>query len=323
MQAQGISAVVTTWNNAASIRQCLDSVLAAGVDKAVLCDCGSSDDTVQVVCDDYPQVAILSRGCLFNFAQARNLGIRNTTSPLILFLDGDWRADPSSFRKLQHALLSSPDYAVAAPRFKDEDGQIQIGHNVRRFPTTGALCMELLLLHKLLPHNSVTRHYRMMDFAHDQDRVVDHGCGAFILARRQALLETGAYDESYGPAWMEDVDLSQRLARLGWITVFCAAATAQHLGRETTRHFIIENRYDDFYRSVLRYCRTYLTSSRRLVRACMAVGMLARMAFSYLLPQGLRRRLLRHYRIYNSDPAIQSYKQMYLRTLAGVIHKFP
>ncbi len=36
MQERGVSAVVTTWNNAGSISQCLGSILAAGVDEVVL-----------------------------------------------------------------------------------------------------------------------------------------------------------------------------------------------------------------------------------------------------------------------------------------------
>ncbi|HEY2934049.1 MAG TPA: glycosyltransferase family 2 protein [Acidobacteriota bacterium] len=311
----GISAVVTAWNNSLSVCRCLDSLRTAGIREVVLCDCGSEDDTVEIVAREYPGVPILSRDQKINFAQARNLGLAKTREPLVLFVDGDWIAGADCICELENKLLSCDRFAVAVPRFQNEDGTFQIGHNVRRFPSNRALCTELLLLHKLLPNNPATPHYRMMDFPHDRDCVVEHACGAFVLTRRDALVEIGGYDECYAPAWMEDVDLHRRLASRGWRTIFCADAAAIHTGRETSRHFIIEHRYHDFYRSVLRYCRIHLPDACQMVRISMAVGMLLRILFSYVFPGWLRPRLLRRYGIYNSDRAIQSYKQMYFQVL--------
>lgn len=316
MKIPDLSVVVTTWNNARSIRRCLNSLSGLKVVEIFLCDCGSSDATLEVVIQNHPHVTVLSQGHQLSFAQARNLGLERASASFILFIEGDWCADETSLVELSKILLSDDQIAVAVPVFRDADGKIQIGHNVRRFPTTTALCTELLLLHKLFPHNKATACYRMADFDHQEDKIVDHASGAFILARREVLLHVGGYDENYAPAWMEDLDLSQRLSRLGWKSVFCARATARHIGRETTRHFLIENRYDDFYRGVLRYSHDYLGRSGQTVRICMVLGMLVRIAFSCFLPRLVRMHLLRTYRIYNSDKVIQSYKQMYFRALA-------
>ena len=114
------------------------------------------------------------------------------------------------------------------------------------------------------------------------------------------------------------IDLAQRLRQHGWRSRFCASASALHLGRETIRHFFIENYYDAYYRSVLRYTAKYLRSSYDVVRFCLLAGLATKAAFSYGLPAGLRARLLRGLDIYNSDETIQGYRQVYLRAIEVV-----
>jgi len=258
-----------------------------------------------------------TRSSVPSLAEARNLALRSTDSGFVLFMEADWTLDPASLTLLQSATEADSNRAIAVPLFLDEDGAEQKGHNIRRFPTPAALCVEYLVLHKLLGSfmgtDPWTRHYRMTDFDHRQDADVDHACGAVALVRRDMLLQVGGYDEHFIPAWMEDVELGQRLKAAGYTTRFCHRALARHLGRETTRHRLIEAHYVDFYRGVLRYCRSHLGVSWQLVRLCLLMGLIAKAGFSYLLPGSIRRLLLEHHRIYNSDQEIRSYRHMYLR----------
>ena len=290
---QELTVLVTTWNNGASIQRCLEAVQAWSPGSILLCDCGSIDATLEIVQREFsPPVRILNQATAgsrrLSFARARNLGLKHASTPWLLMIDGDWEADRSCILRLAERLKADPSVAIAVPRFRDGFGvrDLQIGHNVRRFPTSAPLCRELLLLHKLLGNDPATRRYRMLDFDHAHDCVVDYACGAFILVNREALLRIGGYDERYAPAWMEDVDLSQRLVAAGRKTLFCADATAQHIGRETTRHFVIEARYHEFYRSLLRYARNYLGRSWQLVRVSLILGLAAKIGFAYALPVG-------------------------------------
>lgn len=317
-QVQGFSVLVTTWNNAASIGRCLrsvESLFEGDRERIFVGDCGSSDGTLQIVRQEFPAVEILCSGSPRSFAQVRNLALQKASGRWLLMLEGDWGLDAASFRELLHKLASDPSLAIAVPRFCDPDGSLQIGHNVRRFPSAASLCSEYLLVHKLWPREPSTRRYRMLDFDHAQDRRVDHACGAVILADRGALLEAGGYDDDFAPAWMEDVDLSRRLAARGRGTLFCHRAEARHIGRETTRHFLIEARYGEFYRGVLLYARRYLGIRWQAVRLCLILGLLAKIGFSYLIPVPLRRWLLRRYRIYNSEAAIRGYRRQYFDAL--------
>jgi hypothetical protein len=280
----------------------------------IVADVGSTDRTAEIIASEFPKVRLLRCNDIQSFASARNAGLAQSSGPFVLFLDGDWLADPVSVDRLLSELQRNPALAIAVPRFTDDSANNHVGHNVRRFPTAQSLAAEFLMLHKLTGSEAVRKH-RMLDFDHLTDRDIDHPCGPFLLARRKPLVESRGYDETFEGAWMEDVDLARRLHHLGWRCRFCASAKAVHMGRETIRHFFIERHYDAYYRSVLRYVGRYLPDYYSLVRGCLLIGLASKAAFSYALPASLRVRVLQRLVLYNSDAAIQGYRQMYVKAI--------
>ena len=51
--------------------------------------------------------------------------------------------------------------------------------------------------------------------------------GCFLMLRRQAVEEVGAFDESFGK-YFEDVDICLRMARAGWRVMHHGATSAAH-----------------------------------------------------------------------------------------------
>src|SRR5437899_2197643 len=244
------------------------------------CALGSTDGTAGIVSTEFANASLVQFDRIKSFARVRNASLALSTEPFVLFVDGDWVANAASVGHLIREAEAHTDCAIVVPRFMDDLGNNHIGHNVRRFPTAGALAAEFLMVHKLFGSDAVSK-YRMLDFDHLADRDVDHPCGAFVLVRRESLSAVGAYDESIQGAWMEDIDLAQRLRRSGWRCRFCASATALHLGRETMRHFFIEQHYDAHYDGVLRYTAIYLPNSYNFLRICLLIGLVSKTAFSY------------------------------------------
>jgi glycosyltransferase involved in cell wall biosynthesis len=78
----------------------------------VVVDCGSNDDTVSVVRSFGDDVALIERR-LPNAASARNVGLAETCSPYIGFLDSDDEALPEKSGKLAAVLDTRPAVALA------------------------------------------------------------------------------------------------------------------------------------------------------------------------------------------------------------------
>ena len=93
MSAPIVSVVIPTYNRAAELKRCLDSLVAQTTDdfEVLVCDDGSTDDTVEVVGGfaDRLNLRFLPSARWGGPARPRNLGIENAAGEWIAFLDSD------------------------------------------------------------------------------------------------------------------------------------------------------------------------------------------------------------------------------------------
>ncbi len=108
-----ISVIIPTYNRAHTLSRALGSVLAQThpADEVVVIDDGSTDNTVKLIQDSYPNVKLIqqqNRGV----SAARNSGIRACSSEWIALLDSDDEWLPDKLNK-QLALVSQrPEYKI-------------------------------------------------------------------------------------------------------------------------------------------------------------------------------------------------------------------
>ena len=219
-----VAVVIVTYNSAGDIDKCLDSV--QNVTEVVVVDNGSSDATVRLAGARGPAVRVVANGANRGFAAAANQGVCATTSPLVLFLNPD--AALVTGLESMVAECQSPGVGAAGGRLIDENGETQIGFNLRNRPTPAVLVAEALLVNRLWPSNPVNRRYRCLDLNHFQAQDVEQPAGAFLMVRRDALHSIAGWDERFHPLWFEDVDLCLRLRRAGHRIRYVPGAVALH-----------------------------------------------------------------------------------------------
>ena len=102
-----ISTVIPSYNRADTLERALESVLAqtSPVDEIILVDDGSTDDSIALVRDKFPQVRVLqqpNRGV----SAARNHGVAKAKFDWIAFLDSDdsWQVQKIEQIRAAHAL---------------------------------------------------------------------------------------------------------------------------------------------------------------------------------------------------------------------------
>jgi N-acetylglucosaminyl-diphospho-decaprenol L-rhamnosyltransferase len=214
--------VVVTYDALPWIERCLDSV--RGVETVVV-DHGSTDGTVDLVRERYPDVRLVeaeNRG----LAAGWNRGIRETQSQYVLLLNADaWLAGGALERLLDFA-DARPRAAVVGPRLRNPDGTLQ--RSVRGFPTVWRLATEYLFLRKLAPGTSAFNAFYAGGFDHDEVRVVEVVMGACMLVRRAAVEQVGECDEDYF-LFSEETDWCYRFREAGWEVVFFPGAECTHV----------------------------------------------------------------------------------------------
>ena len=184
---------------------------------------------------------------------------------------------------LNDALLESPQCAIAAPKILNPDGSVQgsargdpdmltglfgrtpvLGRMLRRLPVAG----RHVLAERLVREGAA-------------NTVVDWVSGACLLARRDRLLEVGAFDERYFLYW-EDADLCRRLRQASYEVRFITGAAAVHRvghSSRTARAHAIRA----FHESAYLYYATHVAPGRMHPKRLVARVLLA-----------LRRRWLLH-----------------------------
>jgi glycosyltransferase involved in cell wall biosynthesis len=108
-----ISAIIPTYNRRHTLLQALASVYAQGdwVYEVIVVDDGSTDDTVPVVRELYPQVRLI---CQSNqgVSHARNRGIEAAAGNWVALLDSDDQWLPDKLKVQVAALIESPEARV-------------------------------------------------------------------------------------------------------------------------------------------------------------------------------------------------------------------
>lgn len=216
--AAPVAVVLVTWNSAAYLPACLESLerLVRPAAELVVVDSGSTDESVACVQRHSPRARIDTAAENVGFCAGNNRGIRATTSPYVLVLNPDTILEPPFLEELLPA-FDDPAVGMAAPKLLRFDR--------RTLDSAGQG-----LSHSRRPRD---RGYGRPDRGQfERDEPVFGVCGAAALYRR-AMLESLAdpgpayFDEAFF-AFGEDLDLAWRARRLGWRAVYRHRAVGYH-----------------------------------------------------------------------------------------------
>ena len=293
---RGLDVVIVAHRTRELLRRCLDSLRAyppATEMKVVVVDNASGDGTAEMVRADYPDVELIEASRNLGFAAATNLGADRGTADYLLALNPDTAATAGALDTAIAALEAHPEAAVVGPRLVREDGSLD--HAAKRsFPTPLSALGHFSGVGRRPGARGRLAAYRAPEV---ESGPVDAVNGAFMLMRREAYEAAGGFDEGYW-MYMEDLDLSYRLAQRGFVSWYEPAATVIHTkggsvdgGRSPRLEWA-------FHRGMYRFYRRHYAPERSpalnaLVYVGIAVKLMAAVAQS-LLRRSLAR--LRHRR---------------------------
>ncbi len=209
-----LSVAVINFNGATSLIPALKSVYALeGVRLAtvMVVDNASTDDSVAVVKQHFPEVQVCCLPENRGPNPARNTGLRRAATDLVLIMDNDIVLAADYIMRLAEVFRKRPATGAASGqiRIHDEPGTVQ--------------------------YNGIDIHYageiaaRPLE-ARDTVRVSCVSAGA-ALFNRSHTLGAGGFDEDFFIGW-EDGDLTFRLSLAGYPCYMVSGAVAYHMRRQ-------------------------------------------------------------------------------------------
>lgn len=232
----GISVVIPSRSGFELLARLLPGLLtelASYSHEVIVVDNGSTDGTAVLVPPQFPTVNLLYHQKPLSFSAAVNRGIRLARFRYVCLLNNDMVLQPEFFANLLHAFEQVPDLFCAT-------AQIFFPPGVRREETGKAV------MPPRADRSTDTSFPLRCDIPVEGENLsyVLYGSGGASLYDTAKLRRLGQFDESYRPAYVEDLDVGFRAWQRGWPTVYVARAGVVHYHRTTTARYYTPEELD-------------------------------------------------------------------------------
>ena len=199
-QWPSISIAVCTYNGAAYLRECLDSLFQINYPdyEVIVVNDGSTDDTIAIAQSyDCKLISTPNRG----LSNARNTAWQAANGEIVVYIDDDAYADPDWLSYLALTFLETGFAAVGGPNIPPSDDGF-VATCVAHAPGSPT--------HVLL-----------------SDLEAEHIPGCNMAFKREALEQIGGFDPVFRVAG-DDVDICWKIQKQGWKIGFSPAAVVWH-----------------------------------------------------------------------------------------------
>lgn len=284
-----LAVVMVTWNNARIVSDALQSLmddLEAGklaYDLWVV-DCGSTDDTVDVIRSCFSNLTLIASEENLGFAGANNAAMRGMgfgnrgaadLPAAVYLLNPDTVTHSGATRTLFETLFSSKDVGVVGARLTFGDGSFQ--HSAFRFPGLGQLWAEFFPTPGRFIEGAFNGRYAKANYEGAEPFEADFTLGATMMLKREVLLGVGLFDEDFF-MYCEEVDWAWRIRQGGWRILCVPRAHVTHLGAQSTSQARSSSLMNLWKSRLLFYDKHYPRWKRWLARRLLVWGVRRKLA---------------------------------------------
>lgn len=211
-----VSIVIVSYNTKDLLKECLKSIFreTSGVRyEVVVVDNCSSDGSVAMVRDEFPDVIVVEAGGNLGFGRANNLGMKSASGKYLFLLNSDTivqnNAVGAFYEKAECLRVNGHKVGVLGSILLGKDSKPC--HSYGRFITPGRELREVLAKYiRSLKDPENTRPPFVSDM-----KSVDYVTGADMFVSREAYLDTDGFDPDFF-MYCEEVDWQKRMHAAGY-----------------------------------------------------------------------------------------------------------
>ncbi len=249
-----LGVVIVNWNSGEYLARLLASLdpLLPELRSVIVVDNASQDASPQAA-SRFPAVKLRRFPTNRGFAAAANQGISESDSKYVFLLNPDIEVRAETVRELYRRMEENQAVAIGCGRLVNPDGSSQDRFQLRPLPRFWSVLADALFLDELVKPFS----RRRAASAGRSGVRVEQPAAACWLLRKKAWSELGGFDESFVPAWFEDVDFCKRLQAGQWEIRWFPDLDFTHRGGVSLGTL----KYSDFiyfyYGNLLRYLKKH------------------------------------------------------------------
>ena len=227
-----LSIIIVNWNTRDLLVQCLASVYGnppIGEFQVIVVDNGSTDGSVAMVSERFPQIQLVANDKNVGFVRGNNQAMPLSRGRHVLLLNSDTIVQANALSRMVEFMDAHPDAGIVGSYVLNPDGTPQACF--WKFPTLVSETAYAFGLDSRQPFS--TWFGPQLGFEKEYLQI-DWVLGASLLIRRAALDQAGLLDEQFF-MYSEEVDLCYRVAQAGWKNYVLGTARITHFGGQSSR----------------------------------------------------------------------------------------
>lgn len=220
-----ISVIILNWNGKDLLRKCLPSVIKAvervdGNHEIIVVDNGSIDGSVGFLESKFPEIKVLSLKKNLGISPANNIAANKANGDILVFLNNDIMLKEDSLVLMLEHFKDPRVFGVSPKLLKWDKKTIQA---------------EFIGCHFILGTVVLTQpNMNKTDKKEFKEpRLTFFALGGASAIDKKKLLKLGGFNEIYAPFYWEEVDLSYRAYKRGWVCIYEPNAVFYHKHRAT------------------------------------------------------------------------------------------
>ena len=222
-----VAVVILNWNGRKYLERFLPHVLASTYKHLVIyvADNGSTDDSIEFLKSNYPQVRLISHQTNEGFAGGYNRALKEVSEGFLVLLNSDIEVTPGWLEPAVELFKTNPKLAAIQPKI--------LNYNKRdHFEYAGAA-------------GGWIDHYgypfsmgRIFDITEKDEHQYDTpteifwASGAAMIIKKSVFDEVGGFDPFFF-AHQEEIDLCWRIHLAGYKVMSCPGSVVYHIGGGT------------------------------------------------------------------------------------------
>jgi len=220
-------------------------------------DNNSSDDSLEMVSQQFPEVIIIANKDNVGFSKANNQAMAIAKGRYILLLNPDTVVEEDTFSKCIAFSDKHPDLGGLGVKMVD-GCWIFLSESKRGLPTPSFSFYKIFGLSAIFPKSKTFAKYHLAYLDKDEINEIEVLSGAFMWMRKSVLDKIGYLDEAFF-MYGEDIDLSYRITQAGYKNYYFPEAQIIHYKGESTKKGSI-NYVFVFYNAMIIFSKKHFAS---------------------------------------------------------------
>ena len=238
-----VAIVILNWNGEDLLKQFLPLVLEYSPNTEIyVADNASSDNSVDLVRNEFPSVKIIQNESNGGFAKGYNDALQDLDADIYCLLNSDVEVTPHWITPVVEHFEKNPEVAIIQPKILD----------LRRrdyFEYAGAAGGFIDMLGYPFCRGRIFQAIEKDEGQYDDIRDIFWATGACMFIRAEVYHALGGFDEDYF-AHQEEIDLCWRAQNKGHKVVYVGQSHIYHLGGSTLSNMNPKKTYLNFRNSL-------------------------------------------------------------------------